>query len=318
MSSEAVSAESRVAAVREFNRRYTRSAGLITDNLLGTPHTLTEARVLYELGPEAELSLGEVRERIGLDPGYLSRVVTRLEAGGMVSKRRSSRDGRRQILALTPEGARHRAMLDGRSAEQARGLLERVGEEGAGELVAAMRTISGILHAGPGEPEPIVLRAPEPGDLGWIVQRHGALYAREYGWGRAFEALVAAVVADFARAEDPPDRAAAWIAELGGERAGSVLCVPAGDRVAKLRLLLVEPAARGRGIGSALVGACVRFARAAGYEELTLWTNDVLTHARPIYEAAGFALTDSEPHRMFGPPAVGQKWRLRLDAPAAP
>lgn len=300
----------RVEAVRSFNRLYTSSAGLITDNLLDTPHTLTEARVLFELDDDGELPAGELSARVGLDPGYLSRVASRLEGEGLLRRRRCPDDARRQLLSLTDAGARRRSILDRRSAESVRRLLDPLPEERAEELVGAMRTIGEILSPAPGH-DGIVLRPPRPGDLGWVVQRHGELYAREYGWNRSFEALVAGVIASFGESADPA-RNAAWIAELNGRRVGSILCVAENERTAKLRLLLVEPQARGRGIGRLLVAACVDFARDAGFEELTLWTNDVLTHARPIYEAAGFELSDSEPHRMFGPEVVGQTWRLAL------
>jgi DNA-binding MarR family transcriptional regulator/GNAT superfamily N-acetyltransferase len=303
---------SRIDAVRAFNRGYTRAAGLITDRLLDTPHSLTEARVLYELG-ERELTLGELRELIDLDAGYTSRLVTRLESQGLLSKRRSDRDGRVQLVSLTDAGSRARSVLDRRSAEQVAALLEPVPEDRRDDLVAAMDTISAILGTDGEETRGgrVVLRPPGPGDLGWIVQRHGALYSREYGWDIGFEALVARVVAEYAEGSGDP-RQAGWIAHAGGARAGSVLCVPDGDEAAKLRLLLVEPSARGMGIGRLLVDECVRFARSRAFRELRLWTNDVLTHARPIYEAAGFELVGAEPHRMFGPEVVGQDWRLRL------
>lgn len=299
-----------IAAVRSFNREYTRAAGLITDNLLETPHSLTEARVLYELGDE--MALGELRERMSLDAGYLSRVVSRLESQGLVRKRRSTKDGRVQLAGLTAEGLRKRAVLDQRSAEQVAELLEPIAEDRRDELVAAMSTISSILvPEGEAVGSAVVLRPPGHGDLGWIVQRHGALYAREYGWGLPFEALVAGVISDFAsNAADP--RQGGWIAWLGGIRAGSILCVPDGEETAKLRLLLVEPSARGNGIGGLLVDECIRFAREAGYRELRLWTNAPLTHARPIYEAAGFELVATESHRVFGPEVDGQDWRLEL------
>lgn len=302
-------AAERVEAVRAFNRDYTRAAGLLTERLLDTPHSLTEARVIFELDAEREVSMLDLRGLIGLDAGYLSRVVSRLERRGLLSKRRSERDGRVQLLSLTDAGAEHRRTLDLRSAAQVGALLEPISDDRQAALVSAMRTVTAVLDP-PAEAR-IELRAPEPGDLGWIVERHGALYAAEYGWGPGFEALVAEVIADFAaRAAEPGH--AAWIATLDGERAGSILCVDGGEGRAKLRLLLVEPFARGHGIGARLVGECVRFARESGYGQLVLWTNDVLAHARPIYESAGFEMTGSEPHRMFGPEVVGQDWGLRL------
>lgn len=300
----------RIAAVRAFNRDYTRAAGLLTDRLLDTPHSLTEARVIYELDRDAELSMPELRARIGLDAGYLSRLVSRLERHGLLAKRRSSDDGRIQLLRLTAAGAQQRAVLDARSAEQVGALLEPIAEDRRDELVDAMHAVTGALGIGTG-PDRVRLRPLEGGDIGWILQRHGVLFPREYGWGPGFEALIARVLADFVTVRDVPGNAG-WIAELGGRRAGSILCVGVDDRVAKLRLLLVEPGARGYGIGARLVDECIAFARQSGYEELVLWTMDVLVHARPIYERAGFELVDSASHTMFGPELVGQNWRLRL------
>lgn len=299
-----------VEAVRAFNRDYTRVAGLLGDGLLGTPHSLTEARVLFELDAEDELSMMDLRAAIELDAGYLSRVVSRLGRRGFVRKRRSPDDGRVQLLSLSPQGAEARRMLDRRASAQAAELLEPVPRVHRTDLVEGMRTVTTVLRP-PGSGE-VALRAPEPGDLGWIVQRHGVLFPDEYGWGPGFEALIARVIAGYADAAEEPGHAA-WIATLGGQRAGSILCVGAGDgSTAKLRLLLVEPWARGHGIGARLVDECIAFARSSGYEDLVLWTMEVLVHARPIYERAGFEMIDSEPHRLFGPELVGQTWRLRL------
>jgi DNA-binding MarR family transcriptional regulator/GNAT superfamily N-acetyltransferase len=300
-----------VEAVRAFSRDYTRVAGLLGDGLLGTPHSLTEARVLFELDGGDEVSMLELRAAIELDAGYLSRVVSRLSRRGLVRKRRSPDDGRVQLLSLTPEGAEARRMLDRRASAQAADLLEPVPRVHRRDLVEGMRTVTTVLRP-PGAGD-VALRAPEPGDLGWIVQRHGVLFPDEYGWGPGFEALIARVIADYADAADEPGHAA-WIATLWGQRAGSILCVGAGDggRTAKLRLLLVEPWARGHGIGARLVDECIAFARRSGYEELALWTMEVLVHARPIYERAGFEMTHSETHRLFGPELVGQTWRLPL------
>lgn len=296
----------RIAAVRAFNRDYTHAAGLLTDRLLDTPHSLTEARVIYELDHDAELSMLELRARIGLDAGYLSRLISRLERQGLLAKRRSTDDGRVQLLRLTVAGAKQRAILDARSAEQVGALLEPIAEDRRDELVAAMRTVTEALGVGTGLDRTLV-RPLEGGDIGWILQRHGILFPREYGWGPGFEALIARVLAEFVSVRDAPGNSG-WIAELGGRRAGSILCVGSDDRVAKLRLLLVEPDARGHGIGARLVDECITFARESGYEELVLWTMEVLVYARPIYERAGFELVDSAPHTMFGPELVGQNW----------
>jgi DNA-binding MarR family transcriptional regulator/GNAT superfamily N-acetyltransferase len=298
-----------VEAVRAFNRDYTRVAGLLGEHLLDTPHSLTEARVIYELDRGRELSMLELRERIGLDAGYLSRLVSRLDRNGLVAKRRSPADGRVQLLELTEAGARARSTLAERAARQVEGLLEPLPASTRAELVAAMGTITGVLGAG-GE-ENVAVRPLALGDIGWVLERHGVLFPREYGWGPGFEELVAGVLAEFAARRDEPGNAG-WIAELDGRRAGSIFCVGVGERVAKLRLLLVEPWARGHGIGERLVSECVAFAREAGYERLVLWTMEVLVHARPIYERAGFELVESETHTMFGPELVAQTWALTL------
>lgn len=302
----------RVATVRAFNRDYTRWAELITEDLLDTPHSLAEARAIFELGAEPEPTAAELGARLRLDAGYLSRILARLERGGLVDKRRSDVDGRRRLLTLTAAGRRARQTLDQRSGDQVVRLLEPIPEHDQEVLIAAMRTITGAL-APRRRPRQILTRTPGPGELGWIVQRHGELYWSEYGWGPAFEALIAEVIADFA-ANHPraPERTAAWIAELDGERAGSVVCMRDDERTARLRLLLVEPFARGHGIGELLVAECIRFARGAGYEQLVLWTNEPLRHARPIYERAGFELVAEALHWRFGPEVIGQDWRLRL------
>jgi DNA-binding MarR family transcriptional regulator/GNAT superfamily N-acetyltransferase len=300
-----------VAAVRAFNRDYTRAAGLIAEGLLETPYSLTEARVIYELGAGEPRSIASLVAGLGLDAGYLSRVVSRLEGRGLVTKRPSPTDARSRLLSLTAAGEEARDELARRADEQVRRLLSEVPDDRREPLVAAMREVTGILTGA--DRGRVVLRAPRPGDLGWIVERHGALYAAEYGWGAPFEALVAGVIADFARdAPGDPAGTAAWIAELGGRRAGSVLCMRDDEETARLRLLLVEPFARGHGIGAALVDECIAFARSGGYARLVLWTNEPLVHARPIYERAGFRLVAERTHTTFGPEVAGQDWELPL------
>ena len=301
-------AAERVEAVRAFNRDYTRAAGLIAERMHDTPHSLAEARVLWELDESRETSMLELRGLIDLDAGYLSRVVSRLERQGLIRKRRSDEDGRVLLLSLTEEGAEHLRTLDTRSADQVERLLEPIPADRQSQLVTAMRTVNSVLSPGSRRVE---LRSPAPGDLGWIVERHGALYEAEYGWGAAFEALVAGVIAEYAAVATRAGNAA-WIATLDGERAGSILCVDAGEGSAKLRLLLVEPFARGHGIGARLVDECVSFARRAGYRELVLWTNEPLRYARPIYERAGFELDREFRHSRFGIEMLGQDWRLAL------
>lgn len=299
-----------VAAVRTFNRFYTRWVGALDEGLLRTRHSLPEARVLFELGRGERTEVAELRRTLDLDAGYLSRLLGGLEADGLVARERSAADGRRQVARLTKAGRAAVAVLDGRSARQVGARLGSLEPEERERLVSAMGTIQRVLE--PRDPTPaIAVRAPGAGDYGWIVERHGAIYAQEFGWDETFEALVARIVGEFAASRDG-DREAAWIAELDGTRAGSVLCVRKDDRVAQLRLLLVDPRARGLGIGGRLVDECVEFARRAGYREISLWTNDVLESARRIYERAGFELVDSEPHRSFGRDLVGQNWSRAL------
>ncbi len=299
----------RVDAVRAFNRFYTSLIGVLADGLLQTPYSLTEARVIFELGRRDACEVAALRRSLDLDAGYLSRILSRFEADGLVVRERAADDARRQVARLTERGRVVFEDLDGRSAAQIGRMLAGLAEDDQRRLVGAMEAIRGIL--GEHTPPPsYVLRPLGPGDLGWVVQRHGALYAAEYGWDATFEAMVARIVADYADHRGPGDNA--WIAEVDGEPAGCVMCVREDDRVARLRLLLVEPWARGRGIGGRLVEECVRFARRAGYAELVLWTNDVLRDARRVYERAGFTLVDEEPHRSFGHDLVGQTWRLKL------
>jgi DNA-binding MarR family transcriptional regulator/N-acetylglutamate synthase-like GNAT family acetyltransferase len=302
--------DGQVAAVREFNRFYTGVIGLLREGLLGTPYSLTEARVLFELARDDAVEAADLRRWLDIDAGYLSRLLARFEADGLVSRTRSPADGRRQVIGLTGPGRAVQADLDARSGAQIRALLAALTPDGRQRLAGAMASIREIIGPAP-PPAAFVLRPPVPGDLGWVVQRHGALYAAEYGWDASFEALVARIVADYADRGDRR-REAAWIAELGGEPAGCVFCMRKTDTTAQLRLLLVEPRARGLGMGGRLVAECVSFARRAGYREMVLWTNDVLHAARRIYQRAGFRLAGSEPHHSFGHDLVGQDWRLPL------
>jgi GNAT superfamily N-acetyltransferase len=244
----------------------------------------------------------------------LSRVLARLERRGLVSARRSRDDRRRRALELTEAGRSAFRDLDARSTAHAAGLLAPLSAPARRRLVSALRTIEACLD-GERAPASTVLRPPRPGDLGWIIESHARIYAQEYGWDETFEALVAGIVAEYARRADPR-RESAWIAEADGERAGSILCMRKDDETAQLRLLLVEPWARGRGLGSLLVEECVRFARAARYARIELWTNDVLVDARRLYERAGFALVSQERHRSFGHDLTGQVWELDLRPPA--
>jgi DNA-binding MarR family transcriptional regulator/GNAT superfamily N-acetyltransferase len=303
--------EARVEAIRRFNRLFTRRIGVLREGLLHSSYSLTEARVLFELANREELSASELVRELGLDPGYMSRTLGGLERQGLVEKVRSETDGRRRILSLTAEGEEAFKVLDRRSREEVSEMLGGLSEEEQRRLLEAMRTIEGIFEKGLKFSEPFVLRPHEPGDMGWVVHRHGVLYAGEYGWDERFEALVARIVADFIDGFDPK-KERCWIAEMGGERVGCVFVVKVSDTVAKLRLLLVEPEARGVGLGSRLVQECIRFARNRGYEKLTLWTNSVLDAARHIYEEHGFVLVEEEEHHSFGHDLVGQNWELAL------
>ncbi|GAA3445662.1 bifunctional helix-turn-helix transcriptional regulator/GNAT family N-acetyltransferase [Planomonospora venezuelensis] len=291
------SIDGHVAEVRAFNRFYTGVIGLLDQGMVGTPYSLTEGRILFELDRHGRLEAGELRRLLGLDAGYLSRILRRFEADGLVARERSAADARRQVIVPTGAGRAAFELLDERSAEQVRGLLGGLDEEDRRRLVAGMAAVREVLGRAPRR-EPYVIRPPRAGDLGWVVHRHGVLYCSEYGWGQDFEALVARIVADYADRRDPR-REAGWIAEVDGERAGCVFCVRKDDETAQLRLLLVEPSARGMGIGGRLVDECLRFAREAGYRRITLWTRDVLTAARRIYRAAGFELAEEEPGAGF-------------------
>ncbi len=303
--------EGRISAVRRFNRFHTRQIGLLQAGYLDSPFSLTQVRVLYELAHHERTTASELARDLGLDPGYLSRVLRGFTNLGLVARTPSEVDGRRSILSLTTRGREVFAPLNQRSHDDVGALLRRLSPADQKRVVEAMQTIEALLGDRPAPRVPYVLRPPRPGDLGWIVQCHGALYAREYGWDETFEALVAEIVAAFVRNHDPK-RERCWIAEMDDREVGSILCVRKSDTVAQLRLLLVEPEARGLGIGRRLVGECVRFARSVGYRNVMLWTNDVLVSARRIYEAAGFRLVEEERHHSFGHDLVGQNWELEL------
>ncbi len=302
--------DEQVAAVREFNRFYTNVLGLLQEGLLDTAYSLTEARLIFELARQDDAEASELRRSLDIDAGYLSRLLARFETDGLVTRTRSLADARRQVISLTSTGRAVFANLDARSSDQIRALLARLSADERQRVTAAMTGIREII-APSARPAAFVVRPPVPGDLGWVVQRHGALYAEEYGWDASFEALVARIVADYAARGDQR-REAAWIAEAGGQPAGCVFCMHKTDTTAQLRLLLVEPYARGMGVGGRLVGECISFARRAGYAEVMLWTNDVLHAARRIYQRAGFQLVASRPHHSYGHDLVGQDWLLRL------
>jgi DNA-binding MarR family transcriptional regulator/GNAT superfamily N-acetyltransferase len=300
----------RIKAVRTFNRSYTKFLGALDEHLLNTVYSLTEARVLFELGQREETEVAELRRATGLDAGYLSRLLGRFEDSELLRRQRSSSDARRQVIRLTPKGRDSFLVLDHKSARQIRGLLATLNDDEQRQVVDAMELIRRRLIDVETSPA-VRLRSPEPGDFGWVVERNGALYATEHGWDSSYEALVAQIVAGYLDKHDPA-RERAWIAELQGERVGAVFCVREDDTTAKLRLLHVEPSARGAGVGTLLVEECVRFAKDAGYSAIELWTVSVLAPARRVYQRAGFTLVDEDIAERFGHRLTGQTWRLAL------
>jgi DNA-binding MarR family transcriptional regulator/N-acetylglutamate synthase-like GNAT family acetyltransferase len=303
-------ADAAVAAVRAFNRFYTNMIGLLRGKYLDTPYSLTEARLLFELGQRDACEVTDLRRAVDIDAGYLSRILTRFSSDGLITRQRSAADARRQVIRLTDTGRSAIASLDTRSARQTRDMLAAVRDDDRRRLLDAMRVITEVLTESP-PPRGYLFRAPQPGDLGWVVQRNAAVYAEEFGWDASYEALVARIVADYVEHSDP-DAEAAWIAEVDGTPAGCVFCVRENATTARLRLLLVEPWARGLGIGARLVEEVLRFARRAGYADITLWTNDVLADARRIYQRAGFTLDNESRHHSFGQDLIGQNWSRRL------
>lgn len=302
------------AGVRRFNRFYTRRIGLLAARHLRSPFSLAEARVLYEVAHRDRPTASQLAAALDLDPGYLSRLLRGLRQRGLLTARAARDDRRHRHLTLTARGRRTFGALDARATAEIAGMLEHLTGDERDRLLASLDTVETLLDDGEAAPAApaVVLRPPEPGDLGWVVQQHGEVYAREYGWDESFERLVARIVGEFAASEEGPANRC-WIATLAGRRAGCVFLMPGPDPgVGKLRLLLVEPWARGHGIGGRLVDACIEVARAAGHHTLTLWTNDILTAARHLYERAGFRLMKSERHRSFGAALTGQTWDLEL------
>ncbi len=303
--------EQRVAAVRRFNRFYTRQIGVVAEGYLDSPFSLAEARVLYELAHRDGLTAATLAAEIGLDAGYLSRILRRFEHRGFLQRARSKADGRQALLTLTARGRKAFAPVHTRSRDLIAAMLTRLPVAKQHRLLEAIHTIEELLGVPAERASPYLLRAHQPGDMGWVVHRHAVLYAEEYGWDEQFEALVATVVAGFIKRFDPR-REHCWIAEKDGEPVGSVFLVKRSKTVGQLRLLLVEPKARGLGLGARLVDECLRFSRRVGYRRVTLWTNSVLVAARRIYEVAGFRLVHSEPHRTFGHDLVGETWAIDL------
>ena len=303
--------QDQIDCMRAFNRFYTRQIGLLEEVLLKSPFSLTEARVRFDLAQRNGQTAAELGRELGLDAGYLSRMLKKFEERGLVLREAQADDARQSAIALTEAGRSAFAELDSASNKEIGALLERLPPERRQTLVTAMATIMRVLGGG-GEPKvPYILRPLQTGDLGWITRRQGMLYAQEYGWDETYEALVAEILAAFVKSYDPKTERS-WVAERDGEVVGSVFVVHQSDEVAKLRLLYVEPSARGLGIGKRLTDECIAFARSRGYKTLTLWTNDILIAARRIYQAAGFKLVKEERHTSFGKDLVGQTWELTL------
>ena len=301
----------RVEQVRRFNRFYTKRIGVLDEGLLRSPFSLTEARVMYELAHHGETTATPLAEELGLDPGYMSRILRAFEQRGLIEREASATDGRQLLIRLSPDGEDTFAKLNAESRRELTALLGVLSEVDQERLLNAMQVIEDVLGARPESGTPYILRPHQPGDMGWVVWRHGVLYSQEYGWNEEFEALVADIVSRFVRDFDPK-RERCWIAEKDGQNVGSVFLVKDSDKVARLRLLLVEPSTRGLGIGKRLVEECIRFARRVRYQKITLGTNDVLVAARRIYEHAGFQLIHEGPHRSFGQDLVEQTWELDL------
>jgi DNA-binding MarR family transcriptional regulator/GNAT superfamily N-acetyltransferase len=279
--------------------------------LLHSPYSLTESRIIYEIANRDNLIAADLSKDLGLDPGYLSRILDRLEQQGLIEKVPSEADGRQRLLHLTPEGEKAFSLLDSRSREEISEMLHNLSEQDQNRLIQSMNTIEQLLGEGMKYSEPYFLRQHEPGDMGWVVHMHGRLYAKEYGWDERFEALVAQICSEFINNYNP-NRERCWIAEMDGQIVGSVFVVQDSEEVAKLRLLLVDPRVRGLGLGTRLVDECIRFARRKGYKKLVLWTNSVLEDARKIYKKAGFELVEQEPHHSFGHALIGETWEKLL------
>jgi DNA-binding MarR family transcriptional regulator/N-acetylglutamate synthase-like GNAT family acetyltransferase len=300
-----------IESVRSFNRFYTRQIGALNEHLLKSPFSLAEARIIYELAQHEKATATELGSGLGLDAGYLSRLLTDFKKRGLIARKPSETDGRQSLLWLTEKGQTAFAELNAQSRNQIEAMLGRLSQSDQNRLIEAMRTIEGLLGVRPEQKVPYIIRPHQPGDMGWIAHRHGVLYNEEYGWDEQFEALVSEIVARFIQSYDPK-RERCWIAERNGEIVGSIFLVKKSKTVAQLRLLLVEPSARGMGIGKRLVNECVRFARQTGYKKIILWTQSVLGAARHVYQEAGFQLVQEGPHHSFGHDLVEQIWELKL------
>jgi DNA-binding MarR family transcriptional regulator/GNAT superfamily N-acetyltransferase len=305
--------DQRIDAVRGFNRLYTRQIGVLRKTFLDSPYSLGEARVLYEIASHDAPTASDVGRALDLDAGYLSRLLRNFEKRGLIKRKVSARDARQSHLALSPRGHAAYQSLDQRSQRDMETMLGKLEPAEQARLIAAMQTIETLLGGEtPAAPKAkYILRAPRPGDFGWIVKRNAEIYAKEYGWHEPFEGVCAQIVADFVNKFDA-DKERCWIAEMDGENVGCIFVARDSDTVARIRLLIVEPKARGLGLGAKLVDECIRFARRSGYKKMTLWTHSVLTAARHIYEKAGFKLMRTEQHSDWGPPVFSEHWDLEL------
>ena len=300
-----------IEAVRRFSRFYTRRIGVLEEGVLGSEFSLTEARILYELAHRETTTASELAKELGLNPGYLSRTLKKLEDRRLLSRTPSTEDARQQHLALTEKGAQRFAELNGRSRNDIATMLARLSTAEEKRLIGALGEVESLLGPETLRRVPYILRPHQPGDIGWAIQKHGELYAREYGFDESFEALAAEIGSKFLKEFDPK-KERAWIAEKDGENVGCVFLIKLSDEVAKLRMLLVDPKTRGLGIGKRLVEECIRFARDRGYKKITLWTNDILVSACHIYRETGFKMVAEERHHSFGHELVGQTWELEL------
>lgn len=305
----------RISAVRRFNRFYTRQIGVLRRTYLGSPYSLAEMRVLYEIAQAGTLgahTATDIGRTLDLDAGYLSRVLRNFEKAGLISRKPSPDDARQSHLALTAKGAKTFAPYEKRSQDDVARMLATLNPADQTKLTQAMATIEELLGEETKAKPSVILRAPRHGDFGWMVSRHAQVYADEYGWGDPFEGLCAQIVADYVNNYDPKTERC-WIAEVNGENAGCVMLVKDKEPgTARIRLLLVDPIGRGLGLGTQLTDACVQFAREAGYKKITLWTHSILTAARLIYEKAGFTLTSSEPRHTWGKDVVAEFWDMTL------
>jgi DNA-binding MarR family transcriptional regulator/GNAT superfamily N-acetyltransferase len=301
-----------ISTVREFNRFYTQKIGVLGEGLLDTGYSLTEVRVLYEIANRKAALATDLARDLGLDAGYLSRILARFQQRAWIKRERSPQDARKSHLRLTPKGRKLFTSLDRRSRDEVRGLLTPLPAQEQQRLQTHLQGVQALLSGSPATSSQVSLREHRPGDIGWIIQRHGTLYTQQYGWTMEFEGLVAGICAKFIESFDP-QRERCWIAESDGVPVGCIMLVRHSSTVAKLRLLLVEPGARGKGVGAKLVAECLNFARAAGYRTVTLWTQSLLTAARRLYETAGFRLVKSEPHTSFGAKLIGETWEVSLN-----